>query len=90
MELNLLSDVDLCKAVEVFKKAHGITYGDTGNFPLRIAILNEELEVFSDAFKRWLINLDDDNVMAKLTWGTLQIIGEMSERFKKYTCISQD
>ena len=89
MKLNLLSDKDLCKAFDVFISVDRITYGDYGNLPLRIATLNEELEVFGDAFKKWLSDLTYDNVMWCIVWGKLKIYGEMGDRFKKMTCITE-
>lgn len=89
MKLNLLSDVELCKAVDAFFKVDNIKYGEYGNLPLRIATLNEELEVFGDAFKEWLSKLNYDNVMWSVVWGKMTLIGEMSERFKKMTCVTE-
>ena len=90
MKLDLLSDKDLCKVEVIFSKIERIRYGDNGNLTLRISTLNEELEVFGDAFKIWLSDLTYDNVMWCLVMGRLKVCCEMSERFKKYTCISQD
>lgn len=87
MELNLLSDVELCKAFDAFDKVDKIKYGEDGNLPLRIATLHEELEVFGDAFKEWLSKLNYDSVMWDIVYGKLKLIGEMSERFKKMTCV---
>jgi hypothetical protein len=89
MKIDLLSDEELCRAVDIFNKVDNITYSGKGNLPLRIATLNEELEVFGDVFKEWLSDLNYDNVIWCIAWGKLKLICEMSERFKKITCITE-
>lgn len=80
MKLSLLNDKDLCKALDIFSEIEKFKYDET---TLKVETLKERLKVFGDAFSSWLNDLDTEIVNMRLGWGKLNLICEMSTRFKK-------
>jgi len=79
MDFSKLNDKDLCKVLEVFESVDAMKYNDVS---LRTSTLKNELKTFN-VFKDWLNDLSVDNVNMKTPFLRLNIICEMSERFKK-------
>jgi len=77
MEVSKLTNKELCQIKDILYECEKIRYSRINE---RISGL-KELEQFGEQFVKWVENLDIDNVYQRMLFLTININGEMSERF---------